>query len=90
MLHNVHVSLLARRFILFLELSGSGRVVQFSNVIAAKMEIIDPTTDVNFLIVGDGFYKNFLIFNKISSAFFPLISIVIELESIINSRNSFF
>ena len=54
------------------------------------MEITDPTTDANFLIVGDGFCKNVLIFNKICSAFSLLISIVIELESIINPRNSIF
>ena len=52
------------------------------------MEIADPNTDVNFLIARDGFCKNFLIFNKICSTLYLLISIVIELESIINPRNS--
>ena len=41
----------------------------------------DPTNEANFLIVGCGFLKNFLIFNKVCAGFFP---------SIINIRNLFF
>ena len=36
------------------------------------METPDPTINAKFLIVEDGFFKNFLILSKIRAAFFPL------------------
>ena len=50
----------------------------FPNGIARKMEMTDLTTNANFQIVGNGFFKNFLTFNKICSAFSLLIWIVYE------------
>ena len=54
------------------------------------MEITDPTVDGKLLVVGDDFYKAFYILNKKCAILPPLIFIVIELESIINPRNSIF